>query len=157
MIDVNQKLNNSNQRLEDILLEMSRKSANNFEASADQTSEAMQGVELSILATQVMVKNLIQSLESLTTSKFVSNKQSVMQNLKNCQELNNQCFSTVIMKLDTILNLDLVNIGADTQNIRSVNKVEFETIKNLMVLMDKRMISFQKALDKVDEVRIYYN
>lgn len=152
MADVNQKLNNSNQRLEDILLEMSRKTANNFDASADQTSGVMKGVESNIFALKILVKDLIQSLESLMIAKILSNKQSITQNLKNGQHLNTQYFATVLMKLDTILNLDLVNIRSETQSIRSVNKIEFESLKNLMVKLEKRMISFQKGLDKVDEV-----
>ena len=155
MIDVNDKLNNSKIRLEDCLTEMSRKTVSNFENSADDSSAALLGVETNLTYNQSVIKSQINSLNSLTLTKFHATKQSFIQKLVNSDNLNIKNHEDIVDKLNKMLELDLTNIAGSTKQIQSDSVIEFKLVKTMLAEIDNKMVVFQRDLDKLYEVCLH--
>lgn len=152
MTDVNDKLNNSKVRLEDCLTEMSRKTVSNFENSADDSTAALLGVETKLAHNQSVIKSQISSLNMLTLTKFHATKQSFIQKLVNSDNLNVKNHDDIVDKLNKMLELDLTHIAGNTKQIQFDSKNEFGIVKNMLTEIDRKMVVFQRDLDKLYEV-----
>ena len=117
MNDINEKMSNTKQRLEDCLVEMSRKTVANFETSADDSSAALLGVESNLLLSQNQIKNNIFALDVLTNNKFFSTKQSLIQKIKNSDHKNLLLHDSIVSKLNKMLEMDLTQISSNTTSI----------------------------------------
>ena len=154
MNDINEKMSNTKQRLEDCLVEMSRKTVANFETSADDSSAALLGVESNLLHSQDQIKNNIFALDVLTNTKFYSTKQSLIQTIKNSDHKNVMHHDSIVSKLNKMLEMDLTQISSNTTSIYEYLNTEFNRVKQVLTVMDGKMNVFQKHIEKMFEVNL---
>lgn len=152
MIQVNDQLNNSKTRLEDCLTEMSRKTVSNFENSADDSTAALDAVELKLVTSQSEIKNMLVHLDHFAAKKFQANKFAFLAKLKKTDDLNLMHYHNIVAKLNAMLELDLTNIAANTNTIQLDTRQEFKNVKDALDTVVKMMIRFQNDLDSVSEV-----
>lgn len=152
MIQVNDQLNNSKTRLEDCLTEMSRKTVSNFENSADDSTAALDAVELKLTHSQSEIKNMLVHLDHFAAKKFQANKFAFLAKLKQSDELNLMHYNNIVLKLNAMLELDLTNIAKNTNTIQVDTRQEFRAVKDVLDTVVKKMVKFQNDLDNVSEV-----
>ena len=154
MNDIDKKMSNTKQRLEDCLVEMSRKTVANFETSADDSSAALLGVESNLLHSQDQIKNNIFALDVLTNTKFYSTKQSLIQTIKNSDHKNVMHHDSIVSKLNKMLEHDLPQLyTSTTETSLNLNK-EFKRVDQMMIRIDGKMNVFQKHIEKMFEVNL---
>ena len=152
MNDINEKMSNTKQRLEDCLVEMSRKTVANFETSADDSSAALLEVESNLLQSQTQIKNNIFALDVLTNTKFHSTKQSLTQTIKNSDYKNLIHHDNIVCKLNKMLEHDLTQIFTSTTDINLYINKQFNSTFQMLSMMDNKINLFQNCIEKLLEV-----
>jgi hypothetical protein len=157
MIEINDKLLNTKQRLEDCLIEMSRKTVANFETSGDNSSAALMSVEQNLTTSQNDIKNSMIAFEMLSKSKFLATKQSVIQIIRNSDRKNLSYHESIVDKLNRMLELDLTHISSNTDSIFKYNQDEFKNLRNTFTYLDSKMSIFQQDLEKLNQVYYFFD
>ncbi len=153
MIEVNDKLNNSKQRLEDCLVEMSRKTDDNFENSAGDSSTALLAVERNLAHSQTRILEAVCSLECLISKRLRSTKDSIIQHIKNSDRLACGQHNAVLDKMNLMLNTDMSHTTESSNRITEQTVSEFRVVTSMLSGIEGKMNLFQDNLDEMSRVR----
>ncbi len=150
--EVAERLNNSKQRLEDILLESTRKTASRFDSSADDSSEALQGVEANLNKSQLVIEQQVSTISSILADRFNRTRMSLTDRIKNSEALETKHYGNIMAKLQSLVELDLSDLSNRTKLIQADSNREFTTLKTMLFLMDSKMKEFEKNFENIEEV-----
>ena len=152
MVDVNVKLNNSQQRLEDILLESSRKNRSKFEENADDSAAALGSVGESLRGSQEAIIKQVIAINRILNAKFAATRNSLTSRIQNSDKHNREHFETIMAKLKVMLEMDITDLNEKSVQIQETTAKEFSEIKCLLTAVDDKMQKCQKDINDLTDV-----
>ncbi len=151
--EMNEKLKSSKQRLEDCLVELSRKTETNFESNAEDSNDALDSVEAKLTRLLVDVSNKLFSIEILFATSIRSSRESIIQHIKNSNLIVTNNFRMVFERLNI---KESVKDGTRQIEPKSNQQNELKDIINLFNTMNKRVDKIETNLASLYEVIIEY-
>jgi len=151
--EMNEKLKSSKQRLEDCLVELSRKTETNFESNAEDSNDALDGVEAKLTRLLVDVLNKLFAIEILFSTSIRSSRESIIQHIKNS---NLMVINNFRMVFDRLNIKESVKDGTRQIEPKSNQQNELKDIINLFNTMNKRVDKIETNLASLYEVNIEY-
>jgi len=148
LYDVELKFNSSYQRLEDYLVEMSRKSLNNFESTKDDSSTKLDLVETNLIKSQSKIYNFLNDFRKLNIEKLNSLKQSFSSIIHNLELSGNRIYSNLnelFNKLDNKTNL----LKESIENIDFIQKIDNGIFKHNFEMTNGRLNVLQIELERL--------
>jgi len=151
--EMNEKLKSSKQRLEDCLVELSRKTETNFESNAEDSNDALDSVEAKLTRLLVDVSNKLFTIEILFATSIRSSRESIIQHIKNSNLIVTNNFRMVFERLNI---KESVKDGTRQIEPKSNQQNELKDIINLFNTMNKRVDKIETNLASLYEVNIEY-
>ncbi len=146
---MNEKLRSSKQRLEDCVVELSRKTETNFESNAEDSNDALDSVEARLTALLTSLSNQLSALELLSASRIESSRQSIVQHIKNANSMVVSNFRTVFDRLNIVKSVQ--EAGSRVEANSGAQK-ELKDMVKLCEAMSKRVDRIESALYSVQKV-----
>ncbi len=147
-----EKLNNTKQRLEDMLLESTRKTTTRFDSNAEDSSEALEGVRTNLNRSQQVVEKQMGAISIIVGDKLKATRRSLIDRINNSNLIVTKNYGDIMARLDRISGFDLSELSNKTKLIQTDSNREFTTLKTMLFLMDSKMKEFEKNFEKMDEV-----
>jgi hypothetical protein len=151
--EMNEKLKSSKQRLEDCLVELSRKTETNFESNAEDSNDALDGVEAKLTRLLVDVLNKLFAIEILFSTSIRSSRESIIQHIKNS---NLMVINNFRMVFDRLNIKESVKDGTRQIEPKSNQQNELKDIINLFNTMNRRVDKIETNLASLYEVNVEY-
>jgi len=149
IFEVNEKLKGSKQRLEDCLVELSRRTDTNFESSAVESNDALESVETKLTKILVNVSNNVIAIESLLVSNIRSSRQSIIDHLRHTNLLIIKNFRIVFEKMNIAKS---VEEGSQRREHDFESQKQFKDIINLFNALNKKVDKIESALSNLYKV-----
>ncbi len=139
--NIEMKLNSSNQRLEDYLIEMSRKSLNNFDIVKDDSATQLTQLGTSLHKSQQKIQENINFSRDLTNKKIDSVQEFFSELVHDLKAFETDQFQT--------LNYKTNNIRDSLELISLIQKNDNDTFKNNFDLTNRRINMVQIELERL--------
>jgi hypothetical protein len=139
--DVESKLCNSQQRLEDCLLEMSRKTLNNFETTKEDSTNQIGGIESKLFGSQNQIKMQVADMNRAMNMKFDALKQSIASKM--------DILKTTFTQSHTQILAEFVNMMKVNHQAFQQTNQRFDHISTSFVPMRFQLNNYQSDFDKI--------